>query len=58
LLTHVFNVLWGCRHKRVSWPRFDLKRGQRGVYVTCSDCGKEIPYKNTVLVPDAPVRKK
>lgn len=41
----------GCKHKNISWPRYDLRRGSRGVYVTCFDCSREITYVNKELIP-------
>lgn len=47
----VFDVLFGCVHKRVSFP-ITRKGGQRrpaaalqtGTYIVCLDCGKEFAY--------------
>ena len=46
----IFDALFGCWHKRMSFPL--TKRGQRrlnvasetGTYVVCLDCGKEFAY--------------
>ena len=47
----IFDALFGCWHKRMSFP-LTTKRGQRrspaasqtGTYVVCLDCGKEFAY--------------
>jgi len=47
----VLNVLFGCWHRRCSFPltvRGKLRRraaaSVTGTYVVCLDCGKEFPY--------------
>jgi hypothetical protein len=50
-LVTIFDALFGCWHKRMSFP-LTSKRGQRrsdaatqtGTYIVCLDCGKEFPY--------------
>ena len=47
----VFDILFGCSHKRVSFP-ITRKAGQRrsaaalqtGTYIVCLDCGREFAY--------------
>ena len=48
----VFDMLFGCWHKRYSFP-ITTKKGSTppneaarvtGTYVVCLDCGKEFPY--------------
>jgi hypothetical protein len=48
----VFDILFGCWHKRYSFP-ITAKKGSNphceaeqitGTYVVCLDCGKEFPY--------------
>jgi len=47
----IFDALFGCWHKRISFPQTS-KRGQRrceaatltGTYVVCLDCGREFAY--------------
>lgn len=34
--------LFGCRHKRYSWPITDARRQ---TYVVCWDCSQPVPYK-------------
>lgn len=57
----IFDALFGCWHKRISFPQTS-KRGQRrceaathtGTYVVCLDCGAEFPYdwkKMRILSP-------
>jgi hypothetical protein len=52
MLGDVFDILFGCRHKRYSFP-LTAKKGSSpqsqagqvtGIYVVCLDCGKEFPY--------------
>jgi len=51
MLTKLFDVLFGCRHSRYSFPvtiRATAGRPQAGAltgtYVACLDCGREFPY--------------
>lgn len=47
----IFDALFGCWHKQMSFP-ITSRRGQRrtgaatetGTYVVCLDCGKEFAY--------------
>lgn len=47
----IFDTLFGCWHKNISFPQTH-KRGQRrsdaaatsGTYVVCLDCGREFAY--------------
>lgn len=46
----LFRVIFGCRHKRLTFPQTPPK-GRRvtaasitGCYVVCLDCGTEFPY--------------
>lgn len=51
MLAGIFDVLFGCSHKRYSFP-ITARSGQRrseaasvtGTYVVCLDCGKEFAY--------------
>jgi hypothetical protein len=51
MITNVFDMLFGCWHRRYSFP-ITTRPGQRrteaasvtGTYVVCLDCGKEFPY--------------
>ncbi|MGC2109426.1 MAG: hypothetical protein WA655_07905 [Candidatus Korobacteraceae bacterium] len=57
----VFDVLFGCSHKRCSFPitvRGKLRRSAAasvtGTYVVCLDCGHEFPYDwNEMKLMDA-----
>ena len=46
----VLDMLFGCWHKRVSFPitrKADRRSGaalQSGTYIVCLDCGKEFAY--------------
>lgn len=61
-IVSIFDALFGCWHKRISFP-LTSKPGQRrceaaahtGTYVVCLDCGKEFAYdwkKMRVLSPN------
>ena len=52
MLGDMFDMLFGCWHKRYSFP-ITTKKGSTppneaarvtGTYVVCLDCGKEFPY--------------
>lgn len=50
MLSRILDALFGCGHKRYSFP-ITVKKGRRsaaasvtGTYVVCLDCGKEFPY--------------
>jgi hypothetical protein len=60
-MVKIFDALFGCWHKRISFPQTS-KRGHRrcdaathtGTYVVCLDCGAEFPYdwkKMRILSP-------
>ena len=60
-MVKIFDALFGCWHKRISFPQTS-KRGLRrceaathtGTYVVCLDCGAEFPYdwkKMRILSP-------
>jgi hypothetical protein len=51
VISKLFDVFFGCRHSRYSFPvtlRAAAGRPQAGAltgtYVACLDCGKEFPY--------------
>ena len=59
---NIFDALFGCWHKRISFPQTS-KPGQRrceaathtGTYVVCLDCGTEFAYdwkKMRILSPN------
>ncbi|MBV9339758.1 MAG: hypothetical protein JO159_02560 [Acidobacteria bacterium] len=50
MLTRILDTLFGCAHRRYSFP-ITVKKGARsraasltGTYVACLECGKEMPY--------------
>lgn len=50
MFTRLLDALFGCGHKRYSFP-ITIKKGRRnaaalatGTYVVCLDCGKEFAY--------------
>jgi hypothetical protein len=53
MIAKMFEVLFGCRHSRYSFP-VTVRRGAgarrppaaalTGTYVACLDCGREFPY--------------
>ena len=51
LLDLLLDILFGCTHPKLTFP-ITSRPGQRrseaaavtGTYVTCLDCGKELPY--------------
>ena len=65
MLAGFFDVLFGCTHKRYSFP-ITSKLGQRrasaamatGTYVVCLDCGKEFAYDWDLMkvLPEASTR--
>jgi len=42
----LFNLLFGCSHKRLSRPVTPTKQssGSRETYVVCFECGKHLAY--------------
>ena len=51
MIGKLYDVIFGCRHSRYSFPvtiRGASRRSQAaaltGTYVACLDCGKEFPY--------------
>jgi hypothetical protein len=51
MIANVFDMLFGCWHRRYSFPITTRAGRQRpeaaavtGTYVVCLDCGKEFPY--------------
>ena len=63
---NIFDALFGCWHKRISFPQTS-KPGQRrceaathtGTYVVCLDCGKEFAYdwKKMRVIPSGEHRR-
>jgi hypothetical protein len=49
MLTSLLNVMFGCSHKRTTFPitlRSQTSAGgtRKGAYVVCLECGREFPY--------------
>ena len=51
MLQSLLNTVFGCSHRRISFPLTPIKRNgfpsgatRYGTYVTCLDCGKELAY--------------
>jgi hypothetical protein len=51
MMAKLFDVVFGCRHDRYSFPVTIRGRAHRpqaaaltGTYVACLECGKEFPY--------------
>ena len=47
MIDSVVNLLFRCRHKRLTRPVTPVRRGdksQRETYVACLDCGKQFLY--------------
>jgi hypothetical protein len=48
LIDYVVNLLFRCRHKRLTRPVTPVRRGAFGAagetYVACLDCGKQFRY--------------
>ncbi len=47
MLNHFVNFLFGCTHKRTTFPlskSSGLRKQAASTYVVCLDCGKEFPY--------------
>src|SRR5437867_8365687 len=48
----VLNLLFGCRHKRITRPMTPVSRKgvpETGTYVVCLDCGKQFAYDLNVM---------
>jgi hypothetical protein len=45
MLSSVFDSLFGCSHRRTTFPMTSKRPNARlGAYVSCLDCGKEFAY--------------
>jgi hypothetical protein len=60
-LVTIFDALFGCWHKRMSFPltrRNGRQRpGESGTYVVCLDCGQEFAYDWQNMRMLSPVRR-
>ena len=57
MLSAVIDSLFGCSHRRTSFPLTPKRPSVRpGAYVTCLDCGKEFAYNwNEMRMEEEPV---
>ena len=65
MLQSIVNSLFGCSHRRTTFPLTPMKKGLQahqvpnaarlGTYVTCLDCGKELAYDWTEMRVGKPV---
>lgn len=53
MLARAFDLIFGCRHIRRSWPLSRIGKRRVPVYSTCLDCGREIPGGLPVVEPAA-----
>ena len=47
MISEVLNLLFGCRHKRLTRPITPVHKpgtGSIGTYVACLECGKQFQY--------------
>lgn len=44
MLEKLIALLFGCSHKRTTFPMSAHKHHGTRTYIVCLDCGKEIPY--------------
>jgi hypothetical protein len=46
MIRRLFDMLFGCPHKRISRPVTPSKKssGSRDTYVVCFECGKHLAY--------------
>jgi len=58
MLKLVFESLFGCSHRRMTFP-ITPKRpsGRPGAYVTCLDCGKEFAYNWSQMRLEQPLTR-
>src|SRR5260370_41652536 len=57
MLNSVFDSLFGCSHRRTTFPITPKRPSSRpGAYVSCLDCGKEFAYNwNEMRMENKPV---
>jgi hypothetical protein len=66
MINSLLGMLFGCSHKRTSFPLTPLQRSRlssktseaarRGTYVACLDCGKEFDYNWKEMRVGSPVK--
>jgi hypothetical protein len=51
MIGRIFDLLFGCGHRRLSRPVTSAKEagGPRQTYVVCLDCGKRLAYDLTEM---------
>lgn len=49
MLSLVIDSLFGCSHRRTTFPITPKRAVRPGAYVTCLDCGKEFAYNWTEM---------
>jgi hypothetical protein len=56
-MRQIFSWLFGCHHKRTSFPL--TSRSRTGTYVACLDCGKEFAYdwRRMRIIRELPPRR-
>jgi len=50
MIDAILNLLFGCRHRRITRPITSVHRPgtpSGGTYVACLECGKQFPYDAT-----------
>ena len=58
MLASLLDILFGCSHKRTSFPRTPDRRSKlRGMYIVCLDCGQEFDYNWQSMKVGTPVPK-
>ena len=66
MLQFFLNLLFGCPHRRTTFPLTPRKSGgspvsgltRFGTYVACLDCGKELAYDWNEMRVGAPVHRR
>jgi hypothetical protein len=49
MLSMVIESLFGCSHRRTTFPLTPKRAIRSGAYVTCLDCGREFAYNWTEM---------
>lgn len=44
MMNSLLNVMFGCSHRRTTFPITPARKGSHSTYVVCLDCGKEFGY--------------
>jgi len=58
MLASIINALFGCSHKRTTFPITPNRRSTRkGTYVVCLDCGQEFDYNWKEMRMTEPIMK-